>query len=254
MSYFFDNIKNNIDFFLRNNLVFSRKNYYEKYEDKQNIFENSAQKEVFAELENKYNLEFLTNTTKRNFLENLYFLNVFDKYFSLKEKKELSICDIGSKNWYYAKSEYIFFEKNGIKRLDGIELDANRLNSKFYSRKEIAKYYIKDLTNTKYFAKDFLLHSENYDYIIWILPFISEYPHVKWGLPKKFFAPEKMLFHAYELLNSNGEILIINQEEDEYNIQKELNKKLGLNAEYFGQVEDVFNVFSHKRYCSKIKK
>ena len=254
MKYFFDNIKNNIDFFLRNNLTFSRKNYYEKNEDKTAIFENANQKEVFERLNNKYNLEILNDTTKRNFLENLYFLNVFDKYFSDEIKQNSSICDIGSKNWYYAKSEYIFFQKYDIKRLDGIELDAERLNSNFYSRKEIAKFHIRDLSNTNYIAKNFLLHEEKYDYIIWILPFVSEYPHIKWGLPMKYFAPQKMLLHAYKLLNENGEILIINQEENEYNIQKQLNNELNIKAKYFGEIEDVFNVFSHKRYCLKIKK
>lgn len=254
MRYFFENIKNNIDFFLRNKLTFSRKNYYEKNEDKQNIFENSLQKEVFEKLNNKYNLEILNDTTKRNFLENLYFLNVFDKYFSDEIKHNSSICDIGSKNWYYAKSEYIFFQKYGVKRLDGIELDANRLNLNFYSRKEIAKFHIKDLSNINYLAKNFLLHKEKYDYIIWILPFISEYPHIKWGLPMKYFNPQKMLLHAYKLLNENGEILIINQEKSEYDIQKKLNNELKIKAEYFGEIEDMFNVFSHKRYCLKIKK
>ncbi len=254
MRYFFDNIKNNIDFFLRNRLAFSIKNYYEKNEDKQNIFITSEQKETFERLNNKYNLEILNNTTKRNFLENLYFLDVFDKYFSDEIKQNSAVCDIGSKNWYYVKSEYIFFQKFGIKRLDGIELDAGRLNSDFYSRKEIAKFHTKDLKNTNYIAEDFLFHNEKYDYIIWILPFISRYPHIKWGLPERYFAPEKMLSHAYELLNDGGEILIINQEENEYNIQKELNEKLKLNTEYFGEFDDVFSVFLHKRYCLKIKK
>ena len=253
MRYFFDNIKNNIDFFLRNKLVFSRKNYYEKSENKQNLFKNSFQNEVFEKLNSKYNLELLKDTTRRNFLENLYFLDIFDKYFP-SCKQNSFICDIGSKNWYYAKSEYIFFEKRGIKKLDGIELDINRLNLNFYSRKEIAKFHIKNLLNTNYLAKDFLLHEEKYDYIIWILPFVSKYPHIKWGLPLKYFEPEKMLVHAYNLLNDKGELLIVNQGENEYNIQKNLIENLNIKAEYFGEIEDIFDVFSHKRYCLKIKK
>ena len=63
-----------------------------------------------------------------------------------------------------------------------------------------------------------------------------------------------MLLHAYELLNKNGELLIVNQGEKEYNLQKELNKKMNINAVYLGEIEDIFNLFYHKRYCSRIKK
>ena len=255
MKYLFENIKNSIDFFLRNHIVFSRKNYFEKPNNNQNIFENSSQKECFEKLNTKYNLELLKSVSQRNFLENLYFLNLFDKFFSGEIKKDAAVCDIGSKNWYYAKSEYIFFQnKSQNFKLTGIELDGNRLNSKFYSRYEIAKFHTKNLNNTKYIIEDFLSHNEKYDYIIWILPFISEYPHIKWGLPKKYFCPEKMLLHAYELLNKNGELLIVNQGEKEYNLQKELNKKMNINAVYLGEIEDIFNLFYHKRYCSRIKK
>ena len=63
----------------------------------------------------------------------------------------------------------------------------------------------------EYIAGDLLKHNQKYDYIIWYLPFITEYPLIKWGLPLKYFKPLKMLEHAYHLLNKNGELLIINQ-------------------------------------------
>ena len=99
-----------------------------------------------------------------------------------------------------------------------------------------------------------MAHNEKYDYIIWILPFITEYPHVKWGLPLKYFRPEEMLSHAYSLLNENGEMLIFNQGENEYNIQKELISKLGLNCKLIGEVENEFNPYRNKRFCSIIVK
>ena len=94
-----------------------------------------------------------------------------------------------------------------------------------------------------------------YDRIIWILPFITEYPLLRWGLPLKYFIPEKMLFHAYELLNPNGELLIINQGENEYKIQQSLNSKLSITGiTYYGEQEDRFNLFRNKRFCCKIIK
>ena len=61
---------------------------------------------------------------------------------------------------------------------------------------------------------------DKYDYIIWFLPFVLYEPHKYWGLPKKYFYPEKLLDHAYNLLNQNGEMLIVNQGEKEFEVQK----------------------------------
>ena len=248
MLYILDNLKNNFDFFIRSHIPFSRKNYNE------NIADNSLDYKYTANLK-QYDLDFLKKSSKRIFLENLYFLNVFDKTFSKNKKENIKILDIGSKNWSYIKSEYLFFKSfqdNFI--LNGIELDAYRLSTNFYTRYEIAKYYKKDLKNTNYIAGDFLRHNQKYDYIIWILPFICKYPHIKWGLPLRYFQPKKMLLHAYNSLNSGGEMLIINQGEDEYLIQQELNNNLKLSAKYYGEIEDDFNLFKNKRYCSKITK
>ena len=153
------------------------------------------------------------------------------------------------------KSEYLFAKSLSDNiLLNGIELDGYRLNSNFYTRYEISKFYTKDLENTNYIVGDFLEHNFKYDLIIWILPFITEYPLQRWGLPLKYFKPEEMLNHAYNLLNKKGELLIINQGEEEYGIQQELNSKLGLNAEYFGEIENKSRLFKNKRFASKIIK
>ncbi len=252
--YFLDNLKNRFDFFIRSHIGISRKNYNEKPEDLSKIF-NQRQQIIYNTLDNTYDLGLLQNSAKRVFLENIYFLKIFDRCFSTGKNDNLSILDIGSKNWSYVKSEYLFF--NSFKKdfiLNGIELDSNRLNSNFYSRAEIAKFYSKGLKNTNYISGDLMEHKERYDYIIWILPFILEYPLIKWGLPMKYFKPEKMLLHAFNLLNKGGQMLIINQGQEEYKVQKELNTKLGLNFEYFGLIEDDFNLFKNKRYCCKLIK
>ena len=251
MTYFFDNLKNNFDFFLRKHLSFSRKNYFEKPENVEDI----KKENLYVNLAKKYDLSLLENSTKSNFLLNLYFLNVFDKYLSKNKKGGISVLDIGSKNWEYVKSEYLFFnsfDKNSC--LTGIELDSFRLNTKLFSRLEVAKFHIKNLKNVNYISGDLMEHNKKYDYIIWILPFITEYPLVRWGLPLKYFKPEKMLNFAYNLLNDEGQMLIINQGESEYGIQKELIQKLNLNCEYFGEIEDNFNIFKNKRFCLKVTK
>lgn len=220
-------IRNNIDFFIRNLTKFSRKNFVEI---------------------NPENIE-------RNGQENLYTYDILEKYLTKTPQKNISALDIGSKNWFYAKGEHRFFKSFSKNfELDGIELDAYRLYCNFYSRYEVAKFHIKDLENTTYIADNLLNLNKQYDYIIWILPFVVKDPLIAWGLPRRFFCPEKLLSHAYRLLNKNGQLLIINQGEKEANVQKELLDKLNISYKELGEIKSEHFEYQNKRYGFLISK
>lgn len=255
MSDLLNSIKNKIDFFLRQKLKFSRKNYWETPEPKAGLFDEPASLKEKALLK-KYNLEFVKDhTTKLNYQENLYTIDLLDKHFDIKNKSGLRVLDIGCKNWFYAKGEYFFFKNHCEKlTLNGIELDANRLYSNFYSRGEVAKFQIKSLENTTFIAGDFIKHTEKYDYMVWILPFVFETPMLKWGLPKHYFKPKEMLKHAFELLNEDGKIFIINQGQEEYEEQKILCKELNLKYKDIGLIQSEFLNDKIARYSIIVEK
>ena len=222
----FEDLRNSLDFYLRNKFNFSRKNFVEK---------------------NKKLIE-------RNRLENLYTTDVLNQTLR-KQGKKLNILDIGCKNWFYAKGEYNFFTsfcENFC--LDGVEIDPYRLYSNFYNRYEVAKYYTKGLENTNYIAGNLLDIEKKYDYIIWFLPFVTYEPHQYWGLPKKYFYPEKLLKHAFDLLNNNGQMLIINQGEKEFEIQKQMLNKLKINYKDLGEIKSNYFEYKNKRFCLVINK
>lgn len=252
MTNFYQKFKNVIDFNLRQRFRFSRKNYSEKNEPKDGLFTNDCAIEREKELVEKYELDFLkNNSTRHNYLENLYTIDLLDKYYKIQGSDEIKVLDIGCKNWFYAKGEYFFFKKYCNKLfLDGIELDTQRLYSNFYSRGEAAKFYIKGLENMNYIEGDFLTHSGKYDYLVWILPFVFEYPHLKWGLPDKYFEPEKMLRHAYDSFNKSngGKIFVLNQGEVEFEAQKSLCEKLNIPYTAIGKVESEFLAYKPARY------
>ena len=223
----FRDLRNSFDFFIRNNTQISRKNFIEKDLTK----------------------------IERNRLENLYINDVLEKSFTPKKYKKIEVLDIGSKNWFYAKAEYIFF-KNIAEEffIDGVEIDAYRLYSNFYSRYEVAKYYTKNLEGMNYIPGNLLDINKKYDYITWFLPFVFEYPHKYWGLPKKYFYPEKLLSHAYSLLKEDGEMLIINQGQDEAIKQKELLDKLGILYKNLGKIKNEYYQYKYERYGYLITK
>ena len=223
----FEDLRNTIDFFIRNKTKFSRKNFKET------------------------DLKLL----ERNKKENAYTTDVLSKYLNKTQKNKIRALDIGCKNWFYAKGEYEFLKTiSDDVVLDGVELDPYRLYSNFYSRYEVAKFYTKDLQGVNYIAGDLLDIEMKYDYIIWFLPFVIIRPLIYWGLPKKYFCPEKLLKHAYSLLNENGEMLIINQGEEEAFAQEKLFDKLGILYEELGEVKSEFFEYKNQRYGFLVKK
>ena len=79
-------------------------------------------------------------------------------------------------------------------------------------------------------------------------------PLIYWGLPKKYFCPSKLLAHAYNLLNVGGQMLIINQGEEEASAQKKLLLKLGIDFLELGEVKSEFFEYKNNRYGFLIKK
>ena len=217
----FEFLKNEIDFFIRNKTKFSRRNFVEKSEKILQLIEQ----------------------------ENNYIYEILNNYFKKNERNKTQILDIGSKNWSYAKGQHKFFSTFCSDfSMDGVELDAHRLYPNFYSRYEAAKFYTRGLKNTNYICSNLLDINKKYHYITWILPFLSEYPLKKWGLPKRFFQPEKLLKHAYNLLENNGQMIIINQGEKEANIQKNLLKKLNIPFIFLGEIKNKNYPYPQKRY------
>lgn len=256
MKYFFKNLKNYVDFFLRQKLIFSRKKYFVENESKEGLLQGKEETEREKILSEKFHLNYLkSNSTRRNYLENLYTLDVLDKYLPIDFQENLKVLDIGCKNWFYVQGEYFFFKKfcNDL-TLKGIEIDANRLYTNLYSRKEVAKFYIRDLKSTEYIVGNLLEQEDKYDYIVWILPFVFEEPLLKWGLPLSIFQPEKLLKKAYEILKPGGKMVIINQGVNEYNKQKSLCDTLNTNYEEIGEIRSPFLQYESNRYLILIKK
>lgn len=217
----FEFMRNEIDFFIRCKTKFSRKNFVERSEKILKLVEQ----------------------------ENLYIEEILEKYFEKNIENHINILDIGSKNWSYAKGQHKYFA--GFCKefyMDGVELDAYRLYPNLYSRYEAAKFYTKGLPNTNYICANLLNINKKYDYITWFLPFISEYPLKKWGLPKRFFQPEKLLLHAYNLLEDKGQMLILNQGEKEADIQRALLEKYDLSYKFLGEISSNNYPYKQKRY------
>lgn len=208
-------LRNSFDYYLRSVTKFSRKNYSEDLEVTRAV--------------------------------NEYTFDILSQVFDLKKTEKLRVLDIGSKNWEYVRGEYKFFNQYCEEiELHGVEIDAYRLYANFYSRYEYAKFYAQDLNGASYYPDNLLNMKGKYDYIVWFLPFVTKYPLRKWGLPDKLFMPEKLLKHAYEILNK--EMLILNQGEEEAEIQKSLLDKADIKYKELGILKSDALEYKNERY------
>ena len=233
-------LKNKFDFFIRQKTKISRQNY-------------SPKPEVVSDIvpATEYDMTILRkDITKQNCKENLYIWDILDKYLRVYPKEDLRVLDIGSKNWNYARGEYVFF-KHYCHHLEltGVELDAYRICWNLFSRREIARYNIKYLPFANYIADDFMNINGIFDYITWFLPFVAEYQHKKWGLPMSYFKPAQMLAHAKECLAEGGLMFIVNQGETEYWLQKQLCDDLGLHYQEIGIIKSEYSFYKLPRYA-----
>lgn len=244
-------MKNRIDFYLRNLFRFSKKGFCEENESKIDLFGPKAQ-EKEEKFVRRYALKaFKDNSSCQNYTENLYILELLEDYIRPKRKAAMKVLDIGSKNWAYVKAEHSFFKKFTQKlTLDGIEIDAYRVYFDFYSRYDAAKYHCEKLYGANYIVGDFFEHTGKYDFIIWILPFVSQFPHQRWGLPKKLFQPKEMLEKAFNDLKDDGVMLIVNQGKDEYEIQKQFFDELEIPYMPCGEFKSSFLSYKNKRFVS----
>lgn len=262
------NIINNITYPLRMKLALSRPIKKITNEDKTNIF---ISKEALLEEKRillEYDFKYLQNDSSIvHYKENLYTLKLLEDSLNKTpfntKNDTLKILDIGSKNFSYAPAIYNFFKhfkcSNNTKTqviLNGIEIDPYRMLSDLHSRYDYAQYYIKNLDNTKYITGNLLDHDENnYDIITWFLPFIIKDPLISWGLPARYFKPEKMLKHAYKLLSPRGIILLVNQGKTEKQAQVDLIKELNLNyTEPDESYTNCFSPYKLERYITIITK
>ncbi len=260
---FRENLKNIIDFNLRNTLKLKRKVTHLKNEQKQGLFASLPQEtQALAEdkeqiFYNKYNLEHLkNNSSKLEYIENLTVLEILENYFpQTKIKQDEHILDVGAKNWHYIEALYNFFKNKAPSvSISGIEIDAYRMYINFHTRYDYAMHRINHMPNVHYIVGDVLEHKDKYDNILVFYPFVTPEPLVRWGLPLSKLKPEQLIKHLYDIVNPNGSILIVNQFENEYLLIKIILDNLGHEYKDFGEYTSSFIHNKNRRFVLLVNK
>ncbi|MDH4275059.1 MAG: hypothetical protein OEW08_08475 [Gammaproteobacteria bacterium] len=205
-------------------------------------FLSSTDRSRVQELTTRYDMSRWVEACNRwEYTENLYLLDVLDRY--VKTTSTSQCLDIGAKSWSYLPALHSFTQT----AWDGVELDCYQRHWNMVTRRAYAEYISRHFNDSRYIPGSLLDISEEYDFITWILPFVTPGPLEQWGLPSRYYQPAQLLQHAWGLLKPGGSIFIINQGEKEGIRQRKLFAEAKISARYLGSITSRFSPFINMR-------
>ncbi|MDQ2068993.1 hypothetical protein [Natronospira bacteriovora] len=152
-------------------------------------------------------------------LESLYVLDLLDRHLPNPEPgPNARTLDIGAKSWPYLPGLYAWQPTAWT----GVELDAHLRYIDLTTRRAHGEAMARAHPGCQYRADNVLQLQGQFQLITWFLPFFTPEPLARWGLPQRFFMPERLLKHVYAQLAPNGQLFITHQSEKEANAQATL--------------------------------
>ncbi len=224
------NLRNSIDFPLRQAFHWSRPGLKLGNEKKDNLYQNLPTAERRAAVQeaerlfNKYHLHDLhQRSTVDNYRENLYYIQLLEQACERSQASlspDLQAVDIGPSSWFYVRGMYQFLKFWGTDaprrvELCGYEADPYRIYSNFYSRYDHALAYCANLEEVNYIPNAYRPIPNAWHLATMFFPFIFVRDHLDWGLPQKEYHPQELLKQAWESLRPGGVLIVVNQGEDE---------------------------------------
>ncbi len=176
-----------------------------------------------AALHDRYQLEPLARLSSASlYRKNLYLLDILEKATQalpvpFPDSSSVRGVDVGSKDWYYLFAQERWLRWHNRKKdkpvaLTGIELDGYEIHAGFHSRQGYARAYLEQTGNPEvcYRIGDFLEWKDGEQDIIFIFyPLLLRYHLLLWGLPLRYFAPEKILAKAAALTRPGGWLIVL---------------------------------------------
>jgi hypothetical protein len=185
----------------------------------------------------------------REYLLNLCFLDILDRY-AMRPAAITRALDIGAGGWSYLPA---LVSWSGTP-WNGIELDAHRRDWTLVTRRGYARYMMRAYPGCCYIAGSLTELGGAYDVVTWFLPFVRHGALDTAHLPRRFFAPETLLRHAWSLLAPGATMFVVNQSEEESAEQQRLFERTGIDAKATGLLESGFSPFHLPRFGWRTRK
>jgi len=233
-------------FTLRSRVAFRRGPPRLAHEPKDALFDYLPDDEVSLaearerELRARYRLEPLyAQSTRLDYRDNVALLDALEALVGSRPlvargAGPASVVDVGSKNFSYAFALERFFRRaigdaRGLAVL-GVEVDGHVVYRDLRSRRDHAEAYAAQTGNpdVRYLVADFCeLEAGPFDFATLLFPFMTRHALERWGLPARFFAPERLIERAAQL-TPHGDLLVLSQTEEERDILVGIAGRVGL--------------------------
>jgi hypothetical protein len=200
-----------------------------------------------AELARRYRMvDWAAVCTPREYQICCYVLDLLDRFVAPGPLAGRGFgLDVGAAAWSYLPALVSWSEFTW----DGVEIDAHRRYWTLTTRRAHARYMMRRICpSCRYVVGSVLDMQDRYDCITWFLPFVRAAPLAAARLPRRYFAPQRLLQHALSLLARGGALFIVNQGEEEAESQFALLHALGAAATELGELTSVFSPFAQRRY------
>ncbi|HEY9855353.1 MAG TPA: hypothetical protein V6D05_06410 [Stenomitos sp.] len=151
-----------------------------------------------------------------NMQENLHVVGLLERALaehSAELPAELSVLDVGAKDWHYLPGLQRFLGRVGATevrslQLTGIELDPYYRYDDGYTRYDYAQAYMRECPACRYLVGDVRTHEGTYDLALVLFPFWREREVLDWGLPGGYFDIDGLLRHVRGLVKP-GSLLVV---------------------------------------------
>jgi hypothetical protein len=224
---------NTLRFHLRRAIGFRRGPPELRQEPKDALFdyldgrERRSAEERERELRKRYRLGPLAaRSTRLDYRDNLYLLDALEQIVEGEHvsapTREVSVVDVGSKNFSYAFALDRFFRHHRVRTprevsLLGVEIDGHVIYRDWRSRCDYAEAYLKQTENprARYRVADFCALDEgSFDVVTLFFPFVTRHALVRWGLPLRLFEPQRLIDKAARVA-PRGWLVALSQTEEE---------------------------------------
>ncbi len=136
----------------------------------------------------------------------------------------LRILDVGSKNWAYVGALTAWLRRHQPARtieLTGVEIAGTRWYWDLTSRETRARYYAEHASavsgvRAQFVTSDVREIKGEFDIAVWLFPYVLEETHRAGGLGAQSFDPHSTFAHVESLLAPQGQLVLANQGEWEW--------------------------------------
>lgn len=168
-----------------------------------------------AALHDRYQLAPLAQcSTAPLYRKNLYLLDILEQASAGLPLPAIagdvvSALDVGAQDWYYvfALERWLHQVNHCPVFLKGLEVDGHARYSNLHTRREYALAYAAQTGNPQvvYEVGDFLRSREvGCDFVFLCYPLLIRYQVLLWGLPLRYFAPQRFIDQAVATLRPGG--------------------------------------------------